>query len=344
MGAVGDRAKGAELRGLSVDDRASVLDLAAAGDFAPLRYLATFGLDVAGPEQRDRVGRILDGPGEHVVLADGATLFGQASATPVDDLSDHFGVPFHQVGPLLSTGSDPSVRSATVRALLDGLCEAVSGAEPALLMLRIEADDLGAMLGAEDAGFRLRETSVTYVNDLERSGRNTATDLGDAVRLHRFGVDEPLPESTFEGIRGRASQVTQDHYHADPRLPDELCDALYERVLDRGLRGEGSDCIVMRVGDDDRLQGFGTWRHWSELERYGVSMAGSAFGFRAPGAPAGFLHEVAAFVCSTPITGNRLLEWSTQATNFPMVNMMCRQPSIRFCRSSYVLHRWTEGE
>jgi len=329
-------------RAVLPDDRASSLEVAARGEFAPLRYLAMFGHEVAGLEQRDRVDQILGGPGVHLLADEGSTWRGQASATPVDDLSDHFGVPFHEVGPLLTPVGDAD-RATTVRRLLDGLCEAVTGPEPGVMMLRLESDDLAGLLGAEEAGFRLRETTLTYVNDLDRASRNPPTELRDAVRLHRFGVDEPLPESTFEGIRGQASQVTQDHYHADPRLPDERCDALYERVLDRGLRGEGSDCIVMRIGDDGRLQGFGTWRHWSELDRYGVSMAGSAFGFRAPGASAGLQYEVAAFVCNESITGNRLLEWSTQATNYAMVNMMSRRPSIRLCRSSYVLHRWTAG-
>jgi hypothetical protein len=330
------------IRSVEPGDRASLLAVAADGEFAPLRYLAMFGHDVAGQEQRDRAERILDAPGAHLVREVDAQVVGQASASPVPDLSEHFGLPFHEVGPLLTPlGADD--RSTTVKELLDALVRDVADQAPGVVMLRLETDDLAGLLGAEEAGFRLRETTVTYVNDLERASRNPTVEMGDAVRLHRFGVDEPLPESTFTGIRGQASQVTQDHYHADPRLPDERCDALYERVLDRGLRGEGSDCIVMRIGDDGRLQGFGTWRHWSELDRYGVSMAGSSFGFRAPGAPAGFLHEVAAFVCATSITGNRLLEWSTQATNFPMVNMMCRQPSIRFCRSSYVLHRWTDG-
>lgn len=331
-----------DIRAVRPEDHRAVLDLAARGEFAPLRYLELFGHDVAANEQRDRVERTLHGPGVHRVLEDGGSLLGQASAVPVDDLSDHFDLPFHQIEtPLTDSGIDLD-RSTAVRLLLDELCDAVTGEQPGVVMLRLEADDLAAVLGAEDAGFRVRETTVTYVNDLERASHTPAAPLSAAVSLHRFDRDGLPPEAALASIRGQASQVTQDHYHADPRLPDERCDALYERLLDRALRGEGADCIVMRTGDDGRVQGFGTWRRWSWLERYGVSMAGSSFGFRAPGAPAGLLHEIAAFVCSTSITDNRLLEWSTQATNFAMVNMMCRQPSIRFCRSSYLLHRWTD--
>ena len=79
-----------------------------------------------------------------------------------------------------------------------------------------------------------------------------------------------------------------------------------------------------------------------DLDPFGVSIVGSSFGFRVEGAPPGNLTAVAEHVCNRPIVDNRLLEWSTQATNYSMVNMLCRQPSIRLCRTTQVLHRWTD--
>ncbi len=315
------------------------LQAAERGDFAALRYLDNFGYRLAGAEQRSRAERILKGPGLHLAVDSRGGWGGQLSAWPVDDLTSHFGVMFHEIGPILSV---PDRRLDAARHLLSAMVDRIVESSGGVMMLRVEADDHEALLAAQEAGFRLMETTLTFVNDLERSGRNPPGGRTASVRLHQFETDGPLDAQLFEPAMGGAAQVTQDHYHADPRLPDEACDSLYERLLERGLRGVGADCVVMRVGDDGRLQGFGTWRHWSELEPFGVSMAGNSFGFRVPGAPAGFLHEVAAFVCNNSITGNRLLEWSTQASNHPMVNMMCRQPSIRLCRTSHVLHRWTD--
>lgn len=323
------------------DDRSTVLDLAGDARWAPLRYLALFGLDVAAVEQADRVARTLDGPGGHLVAAAGTDVVGQVSARPIEDLTDHFDTQFFEAGPLL-TDDRPDVDRAVVgRMLLRALRQSLAEGEPAAIALRLEADDLDGLLAAESAGFRVRETTATFINDLQRRDKNPPWEIGDSVRLHRFGIDPELPASTFDGLRGQAGQVVLDHYHADPWLPNDRCDALYERVLDRALHGIGADALVLRFLGE-KLIGLGTWRHWRELEPYGVSMAGSAFGFRVEGAPVGNQYEVAAYVCNQSLTGNRLLEWSTQANNFPMINMMSRQPSIRLCRTSHVLHCWTD--
>jgi hypothetical protein len=48
-------------------------------------------------------------------------------------------------------------------------------------------------------------------------------------------------------------------------------------------------------------------------------------------------------MCNEPLLEDaRLVQWDTQATNLPMVNMLTGRPSIRFCRASYMLHSWTD--
>jgi hypothetical protein len=238
---------------------------------------------------------------------------------------------------VLSRAEGADRREAT-QALLDRALAELGGGVPGVVMCRVEADDVQGLLGAEAAGFRVLETTVTFVNDLRRADRNPPPPA-EEVRVVRPGVDHVAPE-LFGPLRGQPSQVSDSHYHRDPRLPDDRCDALYERLFERALDGVGADVVVMRM-HEDRIASLGTWRHWGELEPYGVSMAGSAFGFRASWAPPGN-QAVVSRVTGGPITGNRLLEWSTQASNLAMVNMICRQPSMRLCRTSYVLHCWTD--
>lgn len=329
-----------ELRG---DDVQAVLALAARPQLAPLRYLRLFGHDIGGQEQHDRVARALKGDGTHLVLETDGRVAAQASIAEVRDLTDHFDVPFHEVGPVLVDPRSPVPRALAAQLLLEALVDSVAGTPPGVVMLRLESDDGDGLLGAEEAGFRIRETSLTYVNDLERRHRNGPVDLGDTIRVHRFADGGPLEREFIDRVKGDASRVAMDHYHADPRLPDAACDALYERLLERLLHGVGSDVLIMRIHEGEPA-GMGTWRHWSEAEPYGVSMAGSSFGFRIGSAPPGLLNEVTDYVCNESITGNRLLEWSTQAANLPMANMIARPNSIRLCRTSHVLHRWTDGQ
>jgi hypothetical protein len=299
-----------------------------------------FDLPIAAREQRDRVARQLESPGLHLVAVDGGEVVGQLSLRPVDDLSTLLGVPVHDVGPVVTAPEAGPERTSVAERLLVAGREAVAGDVAGLLLLRLEADDHEGLLAAEAAGFRLRETTLTFVNDLERRDRNPPPPDQD-IRLHRFAVDGPLTDEAYAELRRQQFQLSDDHYHADPRLPNELCDAIYDRVFERTLRGGGADALVMRFVDG-QFASMGTWLHLDHLEQYGVSIAGSPFGFRAQDAPPGNL-GVTSFVCNESITGNRLLEWTTQATNFAIVNMVIRLPSLRLCRTSYMLHCWTDN-
>ncbi len=328
---------GEQVRSVEPGDLPALLELAGSAPYAPLRYLALFGHpDVAEADQRDRTASRLAGPGQHLLLEDGGRVRGQVSVVPVDDLTGHFGTPFWDVGPVVSDPPGGPERLDVATRLLRA---AVDGPE-GLLVLRVEGDDRATLLAAQECGFRVMENSLTYVNDLDRAAKNPDPESPD-IELHRIGIDPPIPSEAFDEVRVGADQLTEDHYHADPRLPDDLCNALYRRLLDRGLAGEGADALILRM-HEDRIIGLGIWRHWSHLERHGVSIAGNGFGFRAFYAPPGS-DRFTAFICNNSLTGNRLLEWTTQSTNYPMVNMICSQRSIRLCRSSYVLHRWSDS-
>ena len=319
-------------------DRSAIIELAGSDAYAPLRYLRLFGHPIDQREQQDRVARQIDGEGVHLVVERRGVVCGQVTARPIQDLTDIFEVPVHDVGPVLVAPDHP--RTEVAALLLAAVRSSVREAEPGFLLLRLEGDDYDAMLAAEATGFRLRETTLTFVNDLARRGRNPPPPDHD-IRLHRFDIDGPLADEQYAMLRSQRFQLIDDHYHADPRLPNDRCDALYARVFDRTLRGESADALVIRYVDD-RVASMGTWRHWQHLAEYGVSMAGSPFGFRSEDAPPGNI-GVTSFACNESITGNDLLEWSTQATNFAIVNMVSRLPSLRHCRTSYMFHGWTDS-
>lgn len=327
-------------RSVADADLDHVAALAEADPFAPLRYLQLFGISVGGLVQRDAVGDLA--AAGHLRVVPG--VVGAVGALPVPYLSEHFGVPFRHTGPVL-TGPDAtrSERFDRALALIGAVVAEPHEGEPRLDVLRLEADDLAGLHAAQQVGFRLLETTLTWVNDLERIHLNPPRADWPDIEVVRLGIDPRPSEETLSGLRGGGALIGGDHYHHDERLDPVLAASLYERWLDRGLEGDGSDVAVLRF-HEGALIGIGLWTRWRHLERYGVAMLGNGFGFRAGWAPPGTTQDFSAIVCNRPLLDNRLLEWSTQSTNYPMANMISREPSIRLCRTSHVLHRWSDQQ
>jgi hypothetical protein len=328
----------ARIRSASDLDLDRACHLAEIDPFAPLRYLSLFGSPVAGEVQAMAVQRVArEG---HLVAAEvSGSVVGVAGATDIAYLSEHFGVPIRHIGPLLTAPEADRFEVAT--DLVSNVVREPDGGVPRCDIWRIEADDLAAMRAAIATGFVPFETTLSWVNDLERVHLNPVRESWPQIEVVRIGID-PLPsQESLAGLRGGGALIAGDHYHNDPRLDPGLAASLYERWLDRGLAGDGSDVAVLRYHEGS-LIGIGLWTRWRDLEPLGVSMLGNGFGFRAGWAPPGTTQDFSAIVCNRPLLDNRLLEWSTQSTNYPMANMISREPSIRLCRTSHVLHRWSD--
>jgi hypothetical protein len=330
------------VRSFDPADRGRVGALAEADPHAPLRYLSLFGSPVAGAARRLEVEGHVDA--ERTLIAEeDRTIVGALGVRDVPYLTEHFGVPFRTIGPLvIDPARHGADRGAIVEELLDAVVADDDGGVARVDVLRIEGDDVAGHHAALAAGFLPMETSLTWVNDLERAHLNPPRTEWPSIRLHRPGIDPPLSEDQLAGVRGGGALVKDDHYHNDDRLDPERADALYERWLERGLAGEVSDVAVLHHVEG-QLVGLGLWRRWRELEPLGVSALGNGFGFRSAWAPAGTTHGFSSIVCNRPLLDNRLLEWTTQSTNYAMANMIAREPSIRLCRSSHVFHRWSRA-
>lgn len=320
------------------DDQAEerLIELAGNDPFAALRWLDRFSPEVSRRVRSDQVRAAL-ATARTLVVREARDVLGGLLWRPVPDLADHFDVPVHEVVAILA---DPSAdRQRVVADLLAALRSELDGDRGGFVTLRIEADDIAGLAGATESGFRLLSTSLSLVNDLERRHKNPPYEA-PGMRIHRFD-DGPLPEEVHSLLRSAPSPLVDDHYHADPRLDNARCDALYDRKRERVIEGVGADVMVYRVFEGT-ITGFGTFQRATDVEPYGIALLDSGFGYRPPGAPAGHGGAAAEFMCNESLLDNRFVEWDTQATNFPMVNMLIGRPSVRLVRSSYVLHRWTD--
>lgn len=318
------------------DAHEGLIELADNDAFAPMRWLDRFGEPVSGRHRSDQIQTALRTAPPPLVVRDGRHVLGGLLWRAVPDLAEHFDVPVHEVVAIVvDPGAD---RRPVVAELVSTLRSELAG-DGGLMMLRVEADDRAGLAGATQTGFELFETSLSFVNDLERRHLNPPYDA-TGIRIHRF-AEGPLPDEMVAVLRQAPTRVVDDHYHADPRLDDVRCDALYDRLRDRVVEGIGADVVVYHELDGV-ITGFGTFKRATDVEPYGIALLDGSIGFQFPGAPAGQSGASAAFMCNEPLLENRFTEWGTQATNYPMVNMLAGRRSIRLCRSSYMLHCWTD--
>ena len=317
--------------------RESLIELAGNDGFAPMRWLDRFSKEVSLSVRSDQVREAIRSGSRTLVVREGRDVLGGIVWRAVPDLAEHFDVPVHEVVAVLA---DPAAdRHPVVADLLGALRSEPAGDSGGFVMLRIEADDVAGLAGATDAGFRLLSTSFSLVNDLERRHLNPAYDA-PGMSIHRF-ADGPLPDGMYSVLRSAPTPLVDDHYHADPRLDNKRCDALYDRKRERVLAGIGADVMVYRE-IEGTITGFGTFKRATDVEPYGIALLDGSFGYRPPGAPAGHGGAAAAFMCNESLLDNRFVEWDTQATNYGMVNMLTGRPSIRLVRSSYILRCWTD--
>jgi len=319
------------------DSDEHLIELAGQDVFAPLRWLDRVGDQVSLSLRSDQVREVLRSAPRPLVVRDEGDILGGLVWRPVPDLAEHFDVPVHEVvAVLVNPAAD---RKSVVAALLRALTNQLAG-DAGFVMLRIEVDDIATMAGATATGFTPLETSLVFVNDLERRHLNPPFDA-PGLKIHRF-ADGPLPDEMYAALRSAPVPIVDDHYHADPRLDNERCDALYERRRDQVLEGIRADVLVYRE-IDDVYSGFGTFKRDTTVEPYGITLLNDSIGYRLPGAPPGYNSAAAAFMCNEPLLDNaRFVQWDTQVTNYPMVNMLAGRRSIRLCRASYMLHCWTD--
>lgn len=314
-----------------------IIALAEKDAFAPLRWLDRFSPQVSLHVRSDQVREVLRSAPAPLVVSEGGDILGGLLWRPLPDLAEIFDLPVHEVVAVLA---DPAADRRSVVAELLGALRSELAGDAGLVMLRIEVDDVEALAGATATGFTVRETSLVLMNDLERRHLNPPYDP-TGMKIHRF-ADGPLPEELHALLRSARAPIVDDHYHADPRLDDERCTAIYDRRRDQVIEGIRADVAVYRE-IDGVYYGFGTFKRDPAVAPYGLTLLNDSFGYRPPGAPAGHNRNAAEFMCNEPLLDDaRFVQWDTQATNLPMVNMLLGRPSIRPCRVSHMLHGWTD--
>jgi GNAT superfamily N-acetyltransferase len=156
------------------------------------------------------------------------------------------------------------VRTAIARSVaaaeVDELLDRCRSEEVELLVARCRASDLPAAQALERAGALLMDTLVYFAVSLDRPIPDDGA--GTTIRLVRRDSDAPAVGS----VAAEAFKGYVGHYHADPRLAPDACDATYVSWAERSvLDPTVADEVV--VGElDGRIVGFATVRQSSPEE------------------------------------------------------------------------------
>ncbi|MGJ3239763.1 MAG: GNAT family N-acetyltransferase [Anaerolineae bacterium] len=216
--------------------------------------------------------------------------------------------------------------SATDLSTLDAFCHENA---VRLSITRVNANDLRVVQALESDGYRLMDTLTYYAFKFGKKPIPEDTS-GHVLRLAQADDIDPvtaIAEASFKGYYG--------HYHADPRLPDEQCDAVYVDWATRSVKSPEMADAVFVVARDGQLDGFATLRRNNEEEGEGV-----LFGV-APHAQGQGIYKAMMI---------RGMQWcqqqgvtqmivSTQITNIAVQKVWARL-GFEMNRAYYTLHKW----
>ncbi|HKF18714.1 MAG TPA: GNAT family N-acetyltransferase [Candidatus Dormibacteraeota bacterium] len=217
-------------------------------------------------------------------------------------------------------------RAETVTGdLLPQILDDCSRAGVRMLIARCAGADLPSLQAMERAGFLLMDAQVKYERRLvgpEAAG-------GALVRPLRpgdVGAVVAIARESFGGYAG--------HYHADQRLPRELCDEVYPSWASRCCSGEAADHVVV-AEVDGRVAGFSAFQRLNEAE------ARLQLGAVAPWARGHQLYTTLTFAGMAWCGEQRLSRMSaiTQTTNLAAQQSWIRSGMMPV-DAWYTFHRW----
>lgn len=144
------------------------------------------------------------------------------------------------------------------------------------LIARCPVEAISSAQAMEDAGFRLMDTLIYYRRDLRResgahsdSPRQNADGSAITIRAANVADAEAVQQIAAGAFSGYLS-----HYHADPRLRREDCDAVYQEwALNSVLSPQVADAVLIAEDGRQNALGFLTLRKLSETETDGPLFA-----------------------------------------------------------------------
>ena len=302
--------------------------------YSPYRGYRAWGVDLVSAHREHQLRRLEVGMCDPASVALGrgdpdlATL-GLAEHKPLD--SELFQVPVRRISQMWSS----STGRERVEAVTE-LCTAFLEGHPGLYLLDVDGEDVDALAGAQEAGFKVYDTSVTYACRPDEAV-HAVEDAGYRLSIHDRTSPPSLSTDDIDRLVGEAAEAFEgSHFFADPVLDARRCAQLYERWAHSVLAGEWADWLVI-ASDEEGPCGCLGLVYASFLEPPGPTLLGDAFGFAA--LPRG--RGVGSIMMQT-FTRDAPADFVESTTQVRTTPLLIESPKyLRFLRATYVLHGWS---
>jgi hypothetical protein len=245
--------------------------------------------------------------------------------------SSIFGVKMGQI-PILVHEGLPEDSREFLKSLLDSVLGDCRKEGMRHLNIRVDADNLMLAQVLEEKGFYLVDTIVTYIFNPRRQ------ELPHIKQLYKTRVYREEDHDAVLQVAAVAYKNFIGRYHADPHLPNDLCDKLYRLWAKRILDGDIAEQIIVaeRKG---KVIGFLGYRLKQDiLEATGVRVAGGGLGGCLPdgfGAYAAILETA----MREGMHRYDMQDFETQINNVNII-LIYQKLNFEYTRAQYTFHAW----
>lgn len=198
-----------------------------------------------------------------------------------------------------------------------------------LSIARVNTNHLDVVQQMEDDGYRLMDTLVYYAFKYAKKA------VPEDTSQHRIRSIQPDDLDEVKTIATESFKGYYGHYHADPHLPDDKCDAVYIDWAGKSVTSEAFANEVLVIVGDNRLNGFATLRKNSDTKGEGV-----LFGV-APHAQGQGIYRTMMIhgMIWCQQQGAEQMVVSTQVNNIAVQKVWARL-GFEMDRSYYTMHKW----
>ena len=220
---------------------------------------------------------------------------------------------------------DPNAPLAKVNA-------AARAEDIAFLSTRVSTDDIACVQALEEDGYRLMDTLVYYHAPLPVPEKHTTLPEGTALRA-ALSCDT----AAVSAVAGEAFAGFYGHFHADPRLSQADCDAVYVDWAGHCVRSQTEELPVLVSETGGRITGFLAARRISETCA-DIALNAVSPRMQGQGIYGALLEEAMAHMARS---GFQEVTISTQVNNITVQKAWGKR-GLRMQESFYTLHKWLD--
>jgi ribosomal protein S18 acetylase RimI-like enzyme len=225
------------------------------------------------------------------------------------------------------------IRCASVvdpQASLEAVNAAAQFEGIAFLSVRVPTDDISRVQALEDDGYRLMDTIVYYHKYLSNRHLQTPKLNDIDIRIAELHEAERVGE-----VAAAAFSNYFGHFHADARLSQTACDAVYVDWAKNCVRMQVTSLPVLVAQTSENIVGFLCARHTDDTCA-DIALNAVMPGMQGQGIYGALLDNS---LLRMAAAGFQEVTISTQVNN-TRVQRACGKRGFRMQRSSYTLHKW----